>query len=483
MARRQRRRRQERRQDHAKREGFRTRHSMITGLGITATAVLGVSAPAMAANITVNNNNDPGDGTCDVAGCTLREAVNLADSTATDDDIYFASNVTGTIDLNGFDYGAIGITNPVSIHGPGPGTLTVDAQGDSGIFYTNMVTPGDDVNIEGLRLTGGSQELGGAIDDFNSAMSVYNTVLSGNEALAGGAIYTSGDYTMFTTFSTLNNNQAQYGGAIASDDRFGLLGAVTMAGNRAAVGGAVDGFGGRIFDSTISGNQADDVSGGVYAYYGYSYSSILANNTGGNPDVSSLHWYSGFSLIENPGFTSIHTDVNPPFIGPNITGQDPQLGGLANNGGPTPTLKPAGGSPVVDQGESPSVGIDQRLFARPIDNPLVANAPGGNGADIGSVELTLGEGPQPPATQQPPVVTKKKKCKKKKHKRSAESAKKKKCKKKKKRSASAATAASRARAAWEAQVPNHPGQRFRAMDRSRRSGHVDWANRAWKVGP
>ena len=106
--------------------------------------------------------------------------------------------------------------------------------------------------------------------------------------------------------------------------------------------------------------------------------------------------------------------MNP---GPNITGQDPQLGGLTSNGGPTPTLKPAAGSPVVDQGSS-SVPGDQRAFPRRVDNPVVANAPGGNAADIGSVELTLGEGPQPAAVQPPPppAPTKKKKCKKKKKK-------------------------------------------------------------------
>src|SRR5690349_1495427 len=164
MAKRQRRRRHQRRLEHANREGMTTRQSVITGLGVTATVVLGASAPAMAANITVTNPYDPGDGTCD-SGCTLREAVNLANTTTAPDDIYFASSVTGTISLDGFDYGPIGVTNPVTIHGPGAGNLRIDAQHDSGIFYTNMTYPGDGVDIEGLTLANGSSPYGGAINN------------------------------------------------------------------------------------------------------------------------------------------------------------------------------------------------------------------------------------------------------------------------------------------------------------------------------
>ena len=251
MAKRQRRRRQERRKGHANREGLSTRHSVITGLGVTAAAVVGVSSPAFGAAITVSNPYDPGDGTCDPIpanqGCTLREAVDLANTTSTHDDIYFASNVTGTIPLDGFDYGPIGITNPVTIQGPGAGTLTIDAQGNSGIFYTYMDTKGDYVSISGLTLTGGSAPFGGAIDDLDSSLSVYNTILTGNDAFVGGGIYESGNYELFTTFSTLDHNAANYGGAIGADGRFGLLGATTLTNNVAYIGGAVDSFGGRIY--------------------------------------------------------------------------------------------------------------------------------------------------------------------------------------------------------------------------------------------
>jgi hypothetical protein len=132
------------------------------------------------------------------------------------------------------------------------------------------------------------------------------------------------------------------------------------------------------------------------------------------------------------------------------------------------------------QGTSP-VSNDQRHFARTVDNPQVANVPGGNGTDIGAVELTLGEGPQPPVTPQQPPVTKKKKCKKKK-KHSAESAKKKKCKKKKKHSVSAESAAQQSLATWQAQARSGPRSPRHVHARAPQ-GPIDWASKAWRFNP
>ena len=123
--------------------------------------------------------------------------------------------------------------------------------------------------------------------------------------------------------------------------------------------------------------------------------------------------------------------MNETVPGSDILGQDPQLGALAANGGPTQTMKPAATSPVVDQGSAFGLGTDQRGLARPFDAPTIPNS-GGDASDIGAVELQASEVPPVPPAAAAPVQAKKKKCKKKKHKRSAESAKKK-CKKKKKR--------------------------------------------------
>ena len=62
---------------------------------------------------------------------------------------------------------------------------------------------------------------------------------------------------------------------------------------------------------------------------------------------------------------------------------------LANNGGPTKTIKLLPSSPAIDKGNSFGVTTDQRGKARPYDNPAIANASGGDGSDIGAYEAQL----------------------------------------------------------------------------------------------
>ncbi len=89
---------------------------------------------------------------------------------------------------------------------------------------------------------------------------------------------------------------------------------------------------------------------------------------------------ASFSLIENLGGETLAG-------GPNITGQDPKLGPLAANGGPTPTHALLAGSPALDKGSA--TGADQRGLARPFDLQGIGPAAGGNGADIGAYERVL----------------------------------------------------------------------------------------------
>jgi hypothetical protein len=162
-------------------------------------------------------------------------------------------------------------------------------------------------------------------------------------------------------------------------------------------------------------------------------STIVGDNTaGGTPDdlgradlATSGGFQLSFSLVEAPT-DAIDTQAN------SITGRDPQLGGLANNGGPTLTQLPATTSPAIDAGSNPlALATDQRGQARTVDGPPANTA---DGTDIGSVERPeRAPVPAPPAKKKP-------KCKKKhkkKHKRSADSSKKKhkhkKCKKKHKK--------------------------------------------------
>jgi len=173
-------------------------------------------------------------------------------------------------------------------------------------------------------------------------------------------------------------------------------------------------------------------SGGPYASPPVGVNSTIVgdNNAGISPSPNDLGrgdlatsggFQLSFSLVEAPT-DAVDTQAS------SITGTDPQLTPLANNGGQTQTQLPSATSPVLDAGNNPlALTTDQRGQPRTEDR----SAPNvGDGTDIGAVEGAVAPPPTPGPTPPGPKAKKCKKHKKKKH--SASSAKKK-CKKKKKR--------------------------------------------------
>jgi hypothetical protein len=180
-------------------------------------------------------------------------------------------------------------------------------------------------------------------------------------------------------------------------------------------------------NSTIASNYAFDDGGGLYleftapdnTYFPTAlFSTVVGNNTvgggefndlddGGSPSTAGFDL--SFSLIRAPGVATI-TETPP---GSNIFGVDPQLGPLAENGGPTETHLPSINSPLVDKGSAPgNLTTDQRGDPRTVDTS-VANAD--DGTDIGSVELSTGPPVPPPVVRgETKVGTLKKKHKKRK---------------------------------------------------------------------
>src|SRR5439155_23095239 len=79
-------------------------------------------------------------------------------------------------------------------------------------------------------------------------------------------------------------------------------------------------------------------------------------------------------------------------------------GALQDNGGPTFPCVPPPGNPVIDKGKNlatdssnNSVLTDQRGLTRPVDYAAITNAAGGDGSEIGALELQ--------ADSTPPSVT------------------------------------------------------------------------------
>jgi uncharacterized repeat protein (TIGR01451 family) len=127
---------------------------------------------------------------------------------------------------------------------------------------------------------------------------------------------------------------------------------------------------------TVAGNQAslNPYGGGLYAAADVGEGPIVRNSlfadnfgplSGNGPDIFGNVQSQDYNLVESPdGFY---------LAGPgdhNITGQDPLLGPLGDNGGDTQTHVLQPGSPAIDQGSCTDVAgdpitSDQRDVARP----------------------------------------------------------------------------------------------------------------------
>ena len=378
------------------RERGRKRRRLAAGAGVGIGAALGASATAEAATFTVSNLSDSGGG-------SLRQAILDANATGGADQIVFKSGLSGQVSL-----GSIlpTINDPVQILGPGPKQLTVSGSNASGIFHIEFASPNPPVTISGLTLTGGNNTIdpGGAIFSKYSDLTVENVVVTGNRTTtndAGGIGNFGGSLTLRSS-TVSGNTTGEDGGGVFSIHAPGVATSLTIenstiTGNSAGPSGYSGGVAFLDFtasssitvrNTTISGNTATAYGGGLLTYHGSSRTienTIIANNTapvGPDLDVYTPAYpvSTTFSLIENPAGAVI-------VGGPNILGQDPKLGPLADNGGPTSTMSLLNGSPALDKGKG--TGVDQRGAPRPFDLKGIALAAGGNSADIGAYERNL----------------------------------------------------------------------------------------------
>jgi hypothetical protein len=266
---------------------------------------------------------------------------------------------------------------------------------DGGIFRitANPVS----VSISGITLAHGNTSVrGGALAYISVPGASGNLTLNGvtienNHAqYYGGGVYQRFG-TLIVANSTISGNSSNGGGGGLGSNYAGLtLTNSTISGNSsAAVGG---GFYSRaafqVSNSTISGNTAF-LGGGFWSRQsdGTLANSIVANNTANSGAEFYANHGNGppVTITANNNLIKGIYDVNGMLSGTgNIFGQDPQLGALAYNGGPTRTFALLPGSPAIDAGDNGTcAATDQRGVARPIDGELNGSAI----CDIGSFEL------------------------------------------------------------------------------------------------
>ncbi|MCF0234871.1 MAG: hypothetical protein HUK22_07845, partial [Thermoguttaceae bacterium] len=217
---------------------------------------------------------------------TIGAFVTAVNGVAEGGTIRFADTLAGsTIAMGGSE---IVLNKSVTIDA-GDLNITIDARNRSRIFSVNS---GCEVALNGLTLSRGSasgEDNGGAI--YNAgALTVTNTMFTGNSANSGGAIDNVGSLTVTNT--TFTGNSAKNGGAI---DNVGSLTVTntTFTGNSANSGGAIynaEDYTVTLANSIATGNSGQDIygAGSVYSYYSIvgDESLTFAQNVGSQLNVA-----------------------------------------------------------------------------------------------------------------------------------------------------------------------------------------------------
>ena len=402
-----------------------------TAYTITLLVLFAISIQA--ATFTVTKIADTDDGVCN-SDCSLREAIDEANTATTDDIIEFASplfDTAQTITLGGNEL-QIRDRGSLTINGAGTKLLTIDGNLMSRVFKISDVRQTvtiNDLTISNGRINSGFPVTGGGILCESCRLIINNLSIDNNRALgSGGGIAVSTKLgesfggSLDITNSTIINNRSANGGGGGIYRFKGVVNIIntTISGNTAL--GTENGGGINsdilgtltIVNSTIANNSSSNNGGGIF--YANNQATILkntiiANNTASNNgnDIRGTINSQGYNLIKDTSGATINGDTTG-----NITGQDPMLFPLGDNGGPTQTHAPSINSPVIDKGSAATVpfapfgngnsksfdsksnsnlanlmmplATDQRGMMRPQDIAFIANATGGDGSDIGAFE-------------------------------------------------------------------------------------------------
>jgi hypothetical protein len=324
----------------------------------------------------------------DVNHCTLRKAIGNANADSAPypqcaagsgaDSISFLTYFnTITFELpgageDGVLTGDLDITQSLTIVGPDTG-MTIDAASLDRIFHINPAgAAGIVVTLQNLNIVHGSVSgSGGAILVNHATLNLINCTISGSHAANGAAIYATNGATVNIVNSTISGNTA-----------------TTSAGAVLADGSSVV----NVKDSTITANSAGAVknAGGTITLR----NSIVAGNSGTSaPNVDGTITSNGYNVVGSLGTGSMAASTADQL---GVSDASVALGSLQNNGGTTPTHALLAGSIAIDKGHSSGETTDQRGLTRPCDDATIANATGGDGADVGAFEVQVACSNSPP---------------------------------------------------------------------------------------
>jgi CSLREA domain-containing protein len=373
-------------------------------IGALGISLLGMVVPAGAGAVVITPTTTADEYNENPAACSLREAIESAntDSVVNADGCTQGSG-TDEIDLEARIYrltipsanpgGGLNLegdldisTDNVEIDGPDVGRAVIDGNGtvtgSRTIEIPNLGPAGILVRFHKLEIIGGDAVTGsvsgGAIAvngvGFPHDLLITRSTITGNRGIKGGGIDLAGQSSLTLRNTTISGNDATVdgGGIHADSSNITVISNATIVGNRANSDGDFIGDGGGV------------VSDGGDLHL---HNTILAGNLDLGQDLNDAPDCEGTATVESSGFSLIGNTSNCPYTaGPgDITGADPRLGPLADNGGTSRTRALLAGSPAIDHG-STEVGSGNACESddqRDLDRSL------GGRCDIGAYERVV----------------------------------------------------------------------------------------------
>ncbi len=348
--------------------------------------------------------------------------------------------ISGSTFSNNLANALAGAGGGMEIHS-GTGTVSgTTVSGNSSFDGAGISNDGGSIHFSGLDVHdnhAGANAGGISFNNATTSATLDTSKVHDNTAGSeGGGITVANGATLTASGSAITNNTAGtdtsngFGGGIATSFPVATtkltVTASTIAGNHATHdgGGVYNGRTAVFKNVTISGNTADHRGGGLYNSAAITMTSTMplagvatltnttvADNTStagaglyddaGRPLTLSdtlLDRNSGGDCAGTITSTGHNFDADSTCAvsgAGDLSGMDPLLGSLGDNGGDTPTQALGLHSPAVDAGDpSTCMPTDQRSVARPQDGDLDGTAT----CDIGAYELV----PSPPG---PPTLT------------------------------------------------------------------------------
>jgi hypothetical protein len=328
--------------------------------------------------------------------------------------------------------------------------LTADIQMNcgSGVFFRNGSSPSADlvVNGHGHTITASGCNKQVILNSGKSLLTLDDVTITGGNysstcSIGGAGVQSNGNIDLIdaqvigNTATTTGNDSAcapQGGGIAVTSGATVSLVRSTVADNHAvctsgcgfAIGGGIYAHNSTVTleNSTVSNNttsaESNTIAGGIEAMTVTAVYSTIARNSAANGaniefentsvDNGAVTLTSFATVIALPlggGGNCLAGTVNKTFTsegysfdddgscgfgsatGDQSNAGDPGLGLIANNGGPTQTLLPGNGSPLIDAVATADCSHDGASTIVPLTDQRSLPRPAGAGCEIGAVEL------------------------------------------------------------------------------------------------